>query len=146
LIFDIDKKSEVIRSIEKMEKMENWFLSDKEKTYGIETLLEDGEQFFNNIAALFKSKDEKTISKTCNKLTSLYKDKDKDKRYQNLIIDCIPILLNYYFSHFYEQKLCSIIEVCILTIYNLSLDDENVKLNRIRVPNLSLKSIYHTVV
>ncbi|CAF0709861.1 unnamed protein product [Brachionus calyciflorus] len=123
------------------EKMETWLLSDKEKNFDVEWLLQNNEQFFDAAANLLKSKDEKTIGKVCMKLANLFKE--KDSRNQLLIINCIPILLNQYFLYFYDEKICSLIEVSILTIYNLSLSDENVKLNRIRIPNLSLPSVYH---
>lgn len=122
--------------------MENWLLSDKDKNYDVEQLVQNNEQFFETVSALFKSKDEKNIGKLCSKLTNLYKD--KDGRVEPLIVDCIPILLEYYFKNFYDEKLCSLVEVCLLTIYNLSLSDDNVKQKRIRVANLSLPSVYHS--
>ncbi|RNA00414.1 hyccin isoform X1 [Brachionus plicatilis] len=108
----------------------------------IEWLAQNSEQFFDAAANLLKSKDEKNIGKVCMKLANLYKE--KDWRSKLLIFNCIPVLLNQYFMHFYDEKLCSLFEVCILTIYNLSLSDENVKLNRIKIPNLSLPSVYHS--
>lgn len=121
--------------------MESWLLSDKDKNMDVDMLNQNSDQLFETVAVLFKSKDEKTIVKLCSKLTSLFKD--KDTKFQNLIINCIPVLLKYYFLYFYDEKICSIIEVCLLTIYNLSLSDESVKINRVRVPNLSLPSVYH---
>jgi len=122
--------------------MENWLLSDKEKNIDVEWLTQNSEQLFESAANLLKSKDEKIISKVSSRLTNLYKD--KEIRHQNLVVNCIPALLNSYFILFYDEKISPIIEVCVLTIYNLSLSDENVKLNSIRIPNLSTSSVYHS--
>lgn len=122
--------------------MENWLLSEKEKNIDSEWLSQNAEQLFENVANLLKAKDEKIISKVCSKLSNLYKD--KETRHQSLVINCIPVLLNHYFTNYYDEKISSILEVCILTIYNLSLSDENVKLNKIRIPNLSTPSVYHS--
>lgn len=122
--------------------MENWILSDKEKNIDSDWLNQNAELLFENVASLLKTKDEKIVSKVCSKLTNLYKD--KETRHKDLVINCLPALLNYYFLFYYDEKICPIIEVCILTIYNLSLSDENVKLNKIRVPNLSTSSVYHS--
>lgn len=122
--------------------MENWLLSEKEKSIDSDWLCQNADHLLENVDKLLKTKDEKIVSRVCSKLSNLYKD--KEQRHQSLIINCIPVLLNYYFVFYYDEKISSIIEVCILTIYNLSLSDENVKLNRIRIPNLSTPSSYHS--
>lgn len=122
--------------------MENWLLSEKEKSIDSDWLCQNAENLLENVDKLLKTKDEKIVSRVCSKLSNLYKD--KEQRHQSLIVNCIPVLLNYYFVFYYDEKISSIIEVCILTIYNLSLSDENVKLNRIRIPNLSTPSSYHS--
>ena len=41
--------------------MENWLLSDKEKNYDIESLIQNNESFFETVSHLFKTKDEKVF-------------------------------------------------------------------------------------